>query len=625
MKNYIKNSWFYMKVIKEAAPITFVLLIIIIIIGQILPFYISKIQSDIIDGIIKSVKSSTAITAALVSLVMTYALVRLANGINGSLKNIFISTGNYKIQTLFESKLLRKFMDLDIARYEDPEFKKLLQKSIDGGNQWSIHRLAMFSYNVLFPAVIRIIISASIILFFDWKIFCVIIFAEVPPIINRLFYDRAEYSIWAKRETETQMKYFDLRGHIRGVHSRTELKIYQAGDYVLGKIEELYEATVGAVHLFERKRLIINLFADFVSAGAYGWAIYTTVVHTLNGTITVGYMTFIFGAIFTAGRAVGDMLDSFADIAEQNRYATHVREFFETEPILKTENPTAMKPRPVSSIGSTGPISSNISNGHNGAINSAPEIRFENVTFQYPKQTKEITGPILKNLSLTIKPGQKIGLIGDNGAGKSTLIKLILRIYDPSEGDIFVDGVNLKNIPPEIWQAHISALMQDFVDYNFTVKDAIAISQNPGQIDEAKILEASSRSQSSAFIDKYEHKYDAQIGTDFGGIKFSGGQSQKMALARTFYRKAPIVILDEPTSAIDTESEIEIFKTLDMLGEQTTAIFISHDMATIGRAERIIVLEGGSVVEDGNHAELMKLANGKYKRMYEDQVKAIMK
>lgn len=609
-----------MKVVREAAPFTFTFLIVTIIIGQILPFYTSKIQSDIIDNIIKSVQGSTAITAALVSLIITYALVRLASGVSGSLKSIFISTGNYKIQTLFESKLLRKFLDLDIARYEDPEFKKLLQKSIDGGNQWAPHRLAMFTYNVLFPSLIRIAISASIILFFDWKIFCVIIFAEVPPIINRLFHDRAEYSIWAKKETETQMRYFDLRGHIRGIHSRTELKIYQAGDYILGKIEKLYEATVGAVHQFERKRLVINLFADFVSAGAYGWAIYTTVLHTMDGTITVGYMTFIFSAIFTAGRAVGDMLDSLADIAEQNRYATHVREFFETEPILKTENPVAYN-----QLG-TG-LSKTLSGNAfaNSDIGSAPEIRFENVTFQYPKQTKEISGPILKNLNLTIKAGQKIGLIGDNGAGKSTLIKLILRIYDPTEGSIFINGVNLKNIPPEIWQAHISALMQDFVNYNFTVKEAIAISQNPGEIDESKILEASARSQSSTFIDRYEHKYDAQIGTDFGGIKFSGGQSQKMALARTFYRKAPIVILDEPTSAIDTESEIEIFKTLDMLGEQTTAIFISHDMATIGRAERIIVLDSGSVAEDGSHAELMKISNGKYKRMYEDQVKAMVK
>lgn len=592
-----------MKVTMEAAPFTFTFLIVTIIIGQILPFFISKIQSEIIDGIIQSVKNSPVITAALISLIVTYTLAQLASGIVGSLKNIFISTGNYKIQTLFESKILKKFIDLDIARYEDPEFKKLLQKSIDGGYQWAPHRLSMFTYNVLFPALIRIGISASIILFFDWKIFFVIIFAEVPPIINRLFHDRAEYSVWAKRETETQIKYFDLRTHIRGTQARTELKIYQTGDYILEKIKALYEATTGAVHLYEKKKLIINLFADFVSAGAYGWAIYATVIHTMSGTVSVGYMTFIFGAIFAAGRATGDMLDSLADIAEQNRYATHVREFMETESILKTENPVAFNIDP----------------------SVAPTIRFENVTFQYPMQTKEIKGPILKNLNLTIKPGQKIGLIGDNGAGKSTLIKLILRIYDPTEGNIFINDVNLKNIPPETWQSYISALMQDFVNYNFKIKEAISISQKPEHVDESAVVEASQRSQASMFIDKYEHKYDAQIGTDFGGIKFSGGQSQKMALARTFYRKTPIVILDEPTSAIDTESEIEIFKTLDMLGEHTTAIFISHDMATIGRAERVIVLDNGNIAEDGNHAELMKIKGGKYRRMYEDQVKAMVK
>ncbi len=521
----------------------------------------------------------------------------------GSARTILGSTGRYKWQTLFEFKLLKKFIDLDIARYEDPEFKKLLQKGIDQGNQWSLDRVGAFTLNALFPALVKIAISASIILFFDWKILLIIVFAEVPPILNRIFFDRAEYSIWAKRETETQMRYFDLRQHIRGNNARTELKIYQIGGYILDKIKHMYDSTIGAVHAYEQKRLYINIFADFISAGAYGWAIYQTILHTLSGDITIGYMTFIFGAIFTAGRSVSEMLYAIADITEQNRYATHVREFFDTQSILKTENPTHIEIK----------------------LDEAPEIRFENVTFQYPSQTKEIQGPILKNISLTLRPGEKIGLIGDNGAGKTTFIKLLLRIYDPSEGDIFVNGVNLKNIPSEIWQAYISALMQDFSTYNLTVKEAISISQQPRFLDETKVREAAKQSQAHTFIEKYEHGYNAQIGTDFGGIKFSGGQAQKMALARTFYRKAPIVILDEPTAAVDTESEIEIFKTLDTMGEMKTAIFISHDMATIGRASRIIVLDKGSVIEDGNHESLMKVSDGKYRRMYEEQVKAMVK
>lgn len=603
MKNYIKNIGLYFKVVKEAALYSFIGWILVIALMQGLPFYISKIQSEIIDSIIEIVKTSTVITTSLFTLIFTYIGAQLASGLAGSVRTILGSTGRYKWQTLFEFKLLKKFIDLDIARYEDPEFKKLLQKGIDQGNQWSLDRVGAFTLNSLFPALVKITISASIILFFDWKILLIIVFAEVPPILNRIFFDRAEYSIWAKKETETQMRYFDLRQHIRGNNARTELKIYQIGEYILNKIKYMYDSTVGAVHSYEQKRLYINIFADFVSASAYGWAIYQTILHTLNGSITVGYMTFIFGAIFTAGRSVSDMLYAIADITEQNRYATHVREFFDTESILKTENPNAIELK----------------------LDEAPEIRFENVTFQYPSQSKEIQGPILKNINLTLHPGEKIGLIGDNGAGKSTFIKLLLRIYDPSEGSIFINEVNLKNIPPEIWQRYISALMQDFVNYNFTIKEAIAVSQQPNFLDEKKVQEAARQSQAYSFIEKYEHGYDAQIGTDFGGIKFSGGQSQKMALARTFYRKAPIVILDEPTAAVDTESEIEIFKTLDTLGKKTTAIFISHDMATIGRASRIIVLDKGSVVEDGNHDSLMKTQNGKYRRMYEEQVKAMVK
>lgn len=603
MKNYIKNIGLYLKVVKEAALYSFIGWILVIALIQGLPFYISKIQSEIIDSIIETVKTSTIITTGLLTLILTYISAQLISGLAGSIRTILGSTGRYKWQTLFEFKLLKKFIDLDIARYEDPEFKKLLQKGIDQGNQWSIDKVGAFTMNALFPAIVKITISASIILFFDWRILLIIVFAEVPPILNRIFFDRAEYSIWAKKETETQMKYFDLRQHIRGNNSRTELKIYQIGEHILEKIKHMYDSTVGAVHGYEQKRLYINIFADFISAGAYGWVIYQTILHTLSGNITVGYMTFIFGAIFTAGRSVSEMLYAIADITEQNRYATHVREFFETESILKTENPTAIELK----------------------INEAPEIRFENVTFQYPSQSKEIQGPILKNISLSLHPGEKIGLIGDNGAGKSTFIKLLLRIYDPSEGSIFINGVNLKNIPPEIWQTYISALMQDFVNYNFTIKEAIAISQQPNLLDEKKVQEAARQSQSHNFIEKYEHGYDAQIGTDFGGIKFSGGQSQKMALARTFYRKAPIVILDEPTAAVDTESEIEIFKTLDTLGDKTTAIFISHDMATIGRASRVIVLDKGSVIEDGNHESLMKTQEGKYRRMYEEQVKAMVK
>jgi len=604
MKNLYKNLKVFFIHSFEVAPFLSVIYIIFSFASVGLPFYLTKIQSEIIDQIVTSVSTHALAYAAIFSLIVTYGIVTFVSGTSDTVRNLLSSVTTYKIQTFYEFKILRKFLSLDMGRYDDPDFKALLQKGVDSGNSWSLYRLgAIFTTNLL-PALLQFLIATAIILAFDWRIAIIIVLGEAPSIINRVFFDKKEYSIWAGKENETQQRYYDLRSHVRGRVPRAEIKLYQIEDYFLGKLRYLYESTNEAIQKMERRKMYINIPLEIISAFCYGFAFYLTIQHTIAGLITVGYMTFIFTSIFSAGRSVSNMLSFSADIAEGNLYASHVREFLETEPLLLTHTPTDID------------------------LKSAPYIRFDHVTFSYPGQNDEVKDPILRDVNLTLVPGQKIGLIGDNGAGKSTLVKLLARVYDPTSGNIFIknaDGieVNLRNIPPEIWQKHVALLFQDYADYNLLVKESIAISDNPDKPEMDRVLDASKRAQSHGFIEKYEHKYDAQIGTDFKGVKFSGGQSQKMALARTLYRKAPLVILDEPTAAVDTESEIGIFKALEELGENTTAIFISHDMATIGRANRIIVLENGTVSEDGSHAELIKHEGGKYKRMYEEQVKAI--
>lgn len=604
MKNYFKNIWYFLRLVFRNSPWTYSLLILSIIITQSLPFYVNKIQADIVDGIINFVNNPELFSEnGVYILVLFYALTKLVTELFNSLRGLLSSSGTYKTNTAFEFIILKKFLSLDVATYEDPEFKKLVQASIDNGQQWSLVRLGHTTIFQLSSSAVKLIISASIILVFDWKLFLFIFLAEMIPTLNRVFFEQKEYILWSKSETETQIKYFHLRNHIRGVTGRIELKIYQVGEFFLKQIKNLYDLTTGQVHKYEQKMLAFFMLSDFITTAAYGWAIYKTVEYTLNGDITVGYMTFIFGAIFSAGSAVGSTFNAVADITDQNRYATLVKQFIETEPILKTDSP--------------------VDNLNSFELDKAPVIEFKNVTFKYPKQSKEDKEPVLKNINLIIKTGEKIGLMGDNGAGKSTLIKLLLRIYDPTEGDIFANGVNIKNIPPNIWQRYISALMQSYSSYDFKIKDAIAVSDDPDNIDIDRVIEASRKSQAFKFIEKYEHGHEAQLGKDLGGVEPSGGQRQKLALARTFYRKAPIVILDEPTAAIDTESEIEIFKTLDGLGKDVTAIFISHDMATIQRADRVIVIEDGKVTEDGTHKELMKNKTGKYRTMYDEQMRAM--
>jgi ATP-binding cassette subfamily B protein len=599
--NFIKNFKIYVKHVFTVAPISTSLFIFFSAASVGLPFYTSKIQSQIIDQIIKSVQNHAVSTSIIFSLITLYITVYLASNLSDSIQGLLRVQAGNKTKTYFEFKVLKKFLSLDVGRYDDPDFKALLQRGIDNGRMWELHILGSTVLGRFFPVALQMAIALSIIISFDWRIAVIIILAEAPTLANRIFFDRKEYGLWSRNESITQLEYFDLRSKIRGETARIELKMYQIGEYILNKIKGLYDLTYGEVQKNEQKRLMWNMCSDVISSLGYGLAIYLTVQHTLAGAVTVGYMTFIFSSIFSSGRSVVNMLSVLADITQSNRYATDVRLFLEVEPLLKTENPIEFD------------------------ITKAPTIRFENVSFMYPKQSAETHEPILKDINITLEPGQKIGLIGDNGAGKSTFVKLLSRMYDPTQGDIYVNNVNLKNIDPDIWQKYMSVLLQSYANYNFKVKDAIGVSKHPGELDFERVKESAEHAQAHTFINKYEHGYDAQIGTDFKGIKFSGGQSQKMALARTLYRDAPILILDEPTAAVDTESEIGIFKALEGLSKDVTAIFISHDMATIRQTERIIVLDKGTVSEDGTHDELMQKTDGKYKRMYEEQVRALVK
>lgn len=239
---------------------------------------------------------------------------------------------------------------------------------------------------------------------------------------------------------------------------------------------------------------------------------------------------------------------------------------------------------------------------------------FENVSFRYPGQEKWA----LKDVSFEIKPGQKIGLVGNNAAGKSTLVRLLLRIHDPVEGRILINGHDLKEVSIEEWWSHLGVLLQDFTTYNFTVKESIAVGNTSEKIDHDEVVGSAQKSTSAGFIEELSNKYDHMIGVEFGGIEPSKGQRQKLAIARAFYKGKRFLVLDEPTASIDAESADLIFKEIENLPDTISAILISHNFATIKRADEIIVLHEGQVVEQGTHQTLLTLG-GRYAEAYNKQ------
>jgi ABC-type multidrug transport system fused ATPase/permease subunit len=247
----------------------------------------------------------------------------------------------------------------------------------------------------------------------------------------------------------------------------------------------------------------------------------------------------------------------------------------------------------------------------------APEIVLDNVSFAYPGTDKLV----LKNLSLAIPSGAKVALVGVNGSGKTTLVKLICRIYDPTEGTILVNGHDLRDLNLDSWHHQMSVLFQDYADYHFLVKDVIAMGRRNGSpaADMYKVRQAARQSGAEGFIAEWAGQYEQMVGREFpDGIDPSKGQLQKLALARSFYRDPGLLILDEPTASIDAEAEARIFEELEALPRDKTVILISHRFSTVRKADRICVFKDGIVAEQGTHDDLMRLSKI-YARLFKIQ------
>ena len=240
----------------------------------------------------------------------------------------------------------------------------------------------------------------------------------------------------------------------------------------------------------------------------------------------------------------------------------------------------------------------------------------------FPGESDNSENPfVLQHISFSINPGEKIAIVGINGAGKTTLIKLLCRIYDPTEGTIYINGTDLKDIHLEDWQSAIGLLFQDFPVYNLTIRDSIGVGRIADQVNEEKLKQSARFSGADDFIAEFADNYDQLIWKEFtGGTDLSKGQHQRLAVARMFYRDAVITILDEPTASIDAVTEEKIFSTLEKNMEGKTVLLITHRFSTVKNADQILMLERGKIIEQGSHPELMRL-KGKYAELYIMQAK----
>jgi len=486
------------------------------------------------------------------------------------------------------TRIVKHAARLDLTSYEDPLFYDMMERARVQGTD----RLIMIqSAGRLFQeAITAASLAASIFFFSPWLLFALII-CVVPAFLGETHFAFLGYSLNFRQTTaRRQMDYLRVLGGSK--ESAKELKLFGLGSYLVDRYtalsDELHRQTVG---LAKRKLIFGSLLTLLGTVGYYGT--YAFVIYrTVTGALTLGTMTLLAGAIAGASTNIQAFFSTFSVIADQAMFMTDLLRFFSVQPRIFSKPGALLAPRPI-----------------------RRGFEFKNVSFSYPANPRLV----LNNISFTLEPSSRIALVGENGQGKTTIVKLLTRLYDPTEGQILLDGVDLREYDLEDLWKEIGVIFQDFTRYEMTVSENIAIGQIEERDNQLRIRAAAHKSLAETFIRNLPKGYEQSLGCRFEeAVDLSGGEWQKVALARAYLRDAQLLILDEPTAALDARSEHELFERFGELTKGKTALLISHRFSTVRMADRIVVLENGTMVEQGSHETLLGIG-GRYAEMFELQ------
>jgi ATP-binding cassette subfamily B protein len=477
---------------------------------------------------------------------------------------------------------------LDLASYEDPVFYDRLERA----RVQATDRIAMIQALglVLQQVVTAVSLSASILWFSPWLLLLLIL-AVVPAFLGESHFAFIGYSLNI-RQTPVKRQLDYLRTLGASKESAKELKLYGLSGFLSGEYTRLSNDIYNQNIKLARRRFWAGSALSFLSTGGYYGAYAYVIYRTVTGDLTWGTLQFLAGSIAGASTNIQSIFSTFSSIADQSLFLTDLVAFLKVEPHVRSKTDAIPAPRPI----------------RDGFV-------FEGVSFAYPGSPRLV----LDQLDLRIEPCERIALIGENGQGKTTVVKLLTRLYDPTSGRILLDGVDLRDYSIEDLHREIGVIFQDFMRYEMSARQNIAVGRIDAADHNGSIEKAAGKSLADAVIKRLPQGYDQLLGRRFeGGVDLSGGEWQKVALARAYLRDAQLLILDEPTAALDAPSEYEVFQRFAELTQGKMALLISHRFSTVRMADRIVVLSGGRISEQGSHAQLVALG-GSYAGMFELQ------
>ncbi len=575
-----------------------IIMALVSIISGFLPAVSVWITRGVVDSVIVAAFSPSHPLGPVWFYVVAQLVVGLVQSLFSTLSNIVQQLLQERIGNRVQSMILRKADTLDLTFFEDPDFYDKLRNATDESVYKPMQMISQL-FDFLKTAV-TLFSMLALLLSLAWWLALIALLTPIPSFISSSRYGWRGYLKMRRQSPERRRLLYLIRLMTTDTYNK-EIKLFNLGSFFIKQYDDVAEA------LYQQdKRIVVPRYL-----AGFGWgslsnlansAIYIYVaLRAISRAITIGSLTMYTQAAIQVGSSFQGLLADISGIYENNLYVDTLYEFLEYQPrILSPADPRSIERDPVV---------------------PGLSIEFRNVSFTYPGKDPE-TEAALRHVSFTINAGEAIALVGRNGAGKTTIVKLLTRLYDPDEGQILIGGRDIREYDIEELRHVIGVIFQDYVTYFMTARENIGV----GKVEEIENLDlverAAGKSGASAVITKLPGGYETMLGRWFkDGLQLSGGEWQKVALARAFMRDAPILILDEPTSSLDAQAEYEIFTKFRLLTEGKTAIFISHRFSTVRLADRIFVIEQGVVKESGTHAELIALG-GRYAELFNLQAEA---
>jgi ATP-binding cassette subfamily B protein len=577
-----------LRIVWESGPTVVTLGIVFRVLSSVLPIGLLWIAKLIIDAIVHALSTHQPVTPKFWWLVGGEFALAVVGGMLARAVDYLDSllADNYTRHVSIE--VMKHAADLDLQAYEDPVFYDRL----DRARVQATDRLGMIqSIGRLVQQVITTISLSISIMFFSPWLLLLLIAGVVPAFLGESHFAFLGYAKnFRQTPARRQLDYLRILGGSR--EAAKELKLFGLRQFLVDRFTKLSDGIYDENVALAKRRLIAGIGLSMIGTAGYYAAYVYVIWGTVAGALTIGSLTFLSGAILQASNNIQQIFSTVSSIADQALFLTDLLAFFEMRPTIRSKPNALPAPRPI----------------RHG-------FEFRHVSFKYPGNSRMV----LQDFSFTLHPKERVALIGENGQGKTTIVKLLTRLYDPVEGQVLLDGIDLREYDLDSLYREIGVIFQDFMRYEMTARENIAV----GRIEDLNNLEllreAAQKSMADEVIERVPGHYEQMLGRRFEqGVDLSGGEWQKVALARAYLRQAQVLILDEPTAALDARSEFEVFRRFAELTEGKMALFISHRFSTVRMADRIVVLEDGRIAEDGSHESLTRMG-GRYSEMFELQ------